>query len=137
MTKKLVVAAPLLVVAVALLAFGARSAEADERPASKAPAVEVLGEPVNCVDISRIRNPVVYDDHTIDFHLSRGEIYRNTLPDRCSQLGVEKRFAYEASIGRLCSVETISVIQARAAGPATRCSLGKFVPVRYIEAAGD
>jgi hypothetical protein len=136
MTKKLVVAAPLLVGA-ALLAFGARSEEVDQRPASKAPPVEVLGQPVNCVDISRIRNPVVHDDYTIDFQLSRGDIYRNTLPSRCSQLGVEKRIAYEASIGRLCAVETISVIQRGAAGGATRCSLGKFVPVRYIEVAGD
>jgi hypothetical protein len=136
MTKKLLVASP-VVGALALLAFGARSEEADDRPASKAPPVEVLGEPVDCIDIARIRNPVVYDDYTIDFHLSRGDIYRNTLPNRCSQLGVEKRIAYEASIGRLCSVETISVVQRGAAGSATRCSLGKFVPVRYVEAAGD
>jgi hypothetical protein len=137
MTKKLIIAATPLILGIAALSFAARSEVAAERPASKAPPVQVLGEPVDCIDISRIRNRVVHDDYTIDFQLSRGDIYRNTLPNRCSQLGVEKRIAYEASIGRLCSVETISVIQTGAAGPGTRCSLGKFVPVRYVEAAGD
>ena len=133
MAKKLLLAVPLLAGA-ALLAVSVRSQEADERPASKAPPVEVLGEPVNCVTISRIRNTQVHDDYTIDFNLGSGEIYRNTLPNRCPQLGFEESFAYEADTGQLCSIDMISVIQRGAAGRGPRCSLGKFVPVRYAEA---
>ena len=130
MAKKLLLAVPLLAGA-ALLAVSVRSQEADDRPASKAPPVEVLGEPVNCVNISRIRNTQVHDDYTIDFNLGSGEIYRNTLPNRCPQLGFEESFAYEANTGQLCSIDMISVIQRGAAGRGPRCSLGKFVPVRY------
>ena len=62
-------------------------------PQSRAPAVEVLGEPVNCILISRIRNTRVHDDFTIDFHMTGGDVFRNTLPHRCPQLGFEERFA--------------------------------------------
>ena len=136
MTKKLLVAAPLLIGA-ALLAVSVRSQGADERPASKTPPVEVLGEPVSCVNASRIRNTQVHDDYTIDFNLGGGDIYRNTLPNRCPQLGFEERFAYEVSTGQLCSVDTIAVIVGGAVGRGPRCSLGKFVPVRYAETAAD
>jgi hypothetical protein len=96
----------------------------------------VLGEAVSCVNISRIRNTVVHDDYTIDFNLTGGDIYRNTLPYRCPQLGFEERFAYEANVGQLCSIDTIMVIQGGAVGRGPRCALGKFTPVRYVEDAG-
>ena len=136
MTKKLLIAAPLAAGA-ALLSFAARSEEAGERPPSKAPPVEVVGEPVNCVNISRIRYTRVHDDYTIDFVLPGKEVYRNTLPNRCPQLGFEERFAYEANTGQLCSIDTIAVLVGGAAGRGPRCSLGKFVPVRYAETAAD
>ena len=133
MTKKLLVAVPLLVAA-AVLSLTARSEDAGDRPQSKAPPVEVLGEAVDCVTISRIRDTVVHDDYTIDFKLSGGEIFRNTLPYRCPQLGFEESFGYEADIDALCSVDTITVIQSGASGRGPRCGLGKFVPIKYPEA---
>jgi hypothetical protein len=136
MLKTLLIAAPLAAGA-ALLSFAARSQDGDERPPSKAPPVEVIGEAENCITISRIRNTRVHDDYTIDFELGGNDVYRNTLPNRCPQLGFEERFAYEASIGQLCAVDTITVIQGGAVGRGPRCGLGQFVPVRYVEAAGD
>ena len=97
----------------------------------------MLGEPVDCITISRIRTTRVHDDYTIDFELPGKEIYRNTLPNRCPQLGFEERFAYEANVGQLCSVDTIAVLVGGAAGRGPRCSLGKFTPVRYTDKAGD
>ena len=94
----------------------------------------VAGAPVDCVLVDRIRNTVVHDDYTIDFVLTGGDVYRNTLPNRCPGLGFEERFAYEASTGRLCQVDTITVLQPGAAGRGPRCGLGAFVPVRYAEA---
>jgi hypothetical protein len=134
MTKNLLVAAPLLAGA-ALLSLATRSDGAEERPPSKAPPAEVIGEPVDCVLISRIRHTVVHDDYTIDFELPGKEIYRNTLPNRCPQLGFEERFAYDANSGNLCSVDMISVIQP-GAGRGPRCQLGKFTPVRYVKDDG-
>jgi hypothetical protein len=134
MTKKLLVAVPLIAGA-ALLSFAARSQDGDERPASKARPAEAVGEPVDCISTSRINRTVVHDDYTIDFVMAGGDVYRNTLPNRCPQLGFEERFAYEVSSSQLCSVETIAVITGGAVRGGPRCSLGKFVPVRYVEAA--
>ena len=134
MTKKLLFAVP-LVAGAALLSITAHSEEAGDRPGSKARPVEVLGEPVSCISTSRIRNTEVHDDYTIDFKMSGGDVYRNTLPARCPQLGFEERFAYEVSTSQLCSVETIAVITSGAVRGGPRCSLGKFTPVRYIETA--
>ena len=109
----------------------------ENAPQTRAPAVEALGEPVSCILISRIRNTRVHDDFTIDFLLTGGDVFRNTLPNRCPQLGFEERFAYEASSGNLCSIDMISVIQGSAAGRGPRCALGPFVPVRYAEPAAN
>ena len=106
-------------------------------PQSRAPAVEVLGEPVNCVLISRIRNTRVHDDFTIDFLMLGGDVFRNTLPNRCPQLGFEQRIAYEANTGNLCSIDLISVLPAGAAGRGPRCQLGQFVPVRYKDESAN
>ena len=100
----------------------------------RAPAVEVLSEPVGCILTSRIRNTVVHDDFTIDFLMLGGEVFRNTLPNRCPQLGFEESFAYETSTGSLCSIDMISVLHS-GVGPGPRCALGPFVPVRYAEAS--
>ena len=52
------------------------------------------------------------------------------------QLGFEERFAYEANVGQLCSVDTIAVLVGGAAGRGPRCMLGKFTPVRYVAETG-
>lgn len=107
--------------------------QADREPAVRAPAVEVAGSAVECVQTSRIRNTVVHDDYTIDFVMDGGDVYRNTLPGRCPGLGFEERFAYQVSTGQLCRVDTITVLQS-GAGRGPTCGLGRFVPVRYAAA---
>src|SRR5690606_13486217 len=114
------------------LPLAACTAEADREREIRAPAVEVVGAAENCIQTSRIRNTVVHDDYTIDFRLTGGDVYRNTLPARCPSLGFEERFAYEVSTGQLCAIDTITVIDS-GAGRGLRCGLGKFVPVRYVE----
>jgi len=106
--------------------------ELDDSPRVRAPAVEVAGEAVDCLQASNIRSTRVHDDYTIDFAMTGGRIYRNTLPQRCPGLGFEERFAYELRTGRLCRVDTIKVLRPDGLrGPA--CGLGAFVPVRYAE----
>ena len=127
---------PSLVLAAMVLPLCACTDESPETtpPQSRAPAAEALGEPVSCILISRIRNTRVHDDFTIDFHMSGGDVFRNTLPNRCPQLGFEERFAYEANTGNLCSVDMFSVVQSGAAGRGPRCRFGQFVPVKLVEA---
>lgn len=120
-----------LSLATATVSLGA-CGELDETARVQAPMVEVAGEPVDCVQVSGIRNTVVHDDYTIDFQMLGGKVYRNTLPHRCPGLGFEERFAYEVRGGRLCRVETIKVLRPDGLrGPA--CGLGAFVPVHYAE----
>ena len=126
-----------LLLIAAVLPIAACAEKTESTAAVRAPAVEVAGEPRNCILVSQIQNTVVHDDYTIDFDMVGNEVYRNTLPNRCPQLGFEERFAYEANTGQLCAIDTISVLQGGAAGRGPRCSLGKFVPVRYIEPAAN
>lgn len=111
------------------------TAQAEREPAVRAPAVEVAGPAVECVQTSRIRNTVVHDDYTIDFVMNGGDVYRNTLPARCPGLGFEEKFAYRVSTGQLCRIDTITVLRP-GAGQGPTCGLGQFVPVRYSAARG-
>ena len=105
--------------------------DADSAPASRAPAAKVVGDPVSCVSLNQIRSSRVHDDRTIDFEMTGGRVYRNTLPNRCPGLGAEESFTYETSLSQLCSVDIIYVLD-RSGGGVRRgagCGLGSFVPV--------
>ena len=131
MLPKLALISLSLPLALPIAGCGART---DREPAVRAPAVEVVGEPVNCIQTSRIRNTVVHDDYTIDFEMNGDTVYRNTLPNRCPSLGFEERFAHASTTGQLCRVDTITVLHA-GGGRGTTCGLGPFVPVRYAAGA--
>ncbi|HEX9932954.1 MAG TPA: hypothetical protein VGB08_08955 [Allosphingosinicella sp.] len=85
------------------------------------------GEAQDCVIRRNIRNTVVLDDQTIDFHMHGGRILRNRLPGGCPRLGFEESFSYRAPTGRLCSGDLITVRSSTGPGPA--CPLGRFQPV--------
>ena len=115
-----------------IVALAGCAAEADTTPRIDAPAAEIVGEPVRCIQTGRIDNTRVHDDYTIDFEMLGGDIYRNTLPNGCPQLGFDRRFAYELTTNRLCSSDTITVLQSGGVGAPT-CALGQFVPVNLTE----
>jgi len=98
--------------------------------AKPVPPATPAGKPVDCVNLQDIRETRVRDDATIDFYLNGGKTYRNTLPFKCSGLGFQQSFSYKTSINRLCSLDTITVIQ-QGGGPmrGATCGLGKFQPV--------
>ncbi len=99
------------------------------------PAATPIGQPVDCVQLTQVRDTKVRDDRTIDFYLRTGEVYRNTLPLRCPDLGFQEAFSYKSYTQRLCSVDTITVLRPSSAIPlGTTCGLGKFQPVTI---AGD
>ena len=99
----------------------------------RAPAIEATGPAVSCIQTSRIQSTEVHDDFTIDFEMLGGDVYRNTLPDRCFSLGFEERFAHSSTTGSLCSVDTITVLYSDGTRGAA-CGLGEFLPIRYLEA---
>ena len=120
---------PVLPIVAMALPLAACQQPVESAPQSRAPAIEALGPAVRCIQTSRINDTRVHDDQTIDFHLLGGDVYRNTLPNRCPSLGFEERFAYKTNSSQLCSVDVITVLYSdgtRGAG----CGLGEFLPVR-------
>ncbi len=94
--------------------------------------------PQDCVSVSRIRTTHVVDDRTILFYMrGRDQVYLNELPRECPRLATEGRFAYETRVGRLCEIDTITVLESfggRFQRGAT-CRLGAFHPITEAEAA--
>ena len=96
--------------------------EADRRALAEARPV---GEPIDCVELSRIDRTRVRDNRTIDFHMRGGQVYRNRLRHECPGLAFEDSFAYRTSIGRLCSVDLVTVNR-NGGGSGPTCALGPF-----------
>lgn len=96
--------------------------EADRRSLAEARPV---GQPVDCVDLARIDRTRVRDNWTIDFHMRGREIYRNRLRHECPGLAFEDSFGYRTSLGRLCSVDLITVNR-NGGGAGPTCALGPF-----------
>jgi hypothetical protein len=102
-----------------------------ERRAKQLAEYSPVGEAVGCIDINRIDTTNVVSNDVIDFKMRGGKVFRNTLPSSCSGLVFEDRFSYRASIGRLCSVDTIRVLHSYGGRleEGVGCGLGKFQPV--------
>lgn len=115
----------------ATLALAAAPATSSDQIAQ----VRTVGEPVDCVSISRIRDTDVVDDKTIDFKMIGGKTYRNTLSNSCPGLQFEDRFSYRATTSQLCNVDTIRVLEnwggklQNGAG----CGLGKFQQIEKVK----
>ncbi|MFN3592533.1 MAG: DUF6491 family protein, partial [Thermaurantiacus sp.] len=125
-----------LLMAPLLLAACATPGDADDTAAAPrgSPTAANLvpaGEPVNCVQRNRIRSTHVLDDQTIDFVMTDGRVYRNTLPGRCPGLGFDRAFGYRTSVNQLCNVDIITVISS-GGGPrrGASCGLGMFQPMQ-------
>jgi hypothetical protein len=112
----------------AVLPLAACAAPIERAHTTDAPAARVVGEAESCITTGQIRATNVHDDYTIDFEMTGGRTYRNTLPTRCSGLGFEERFGYETTIGRLCNTDIIHVLQSDGRR-ASSCGLGEFVPI--------
>jgi hypothetical protein len=92
--------------------------------------------PEDCVATASIDRTKVIDDNTILFYMRGKKIFRNYLPRRCPGLERHERFMYQSRSGRLCSVDTITVLEQWGAQltPSFTCSLGAFQPITAEEA---
>jgi hypothetical protein len=123
----------LIVTALAALTGGASAGIS----AKKEPApVRAVGEPVNCVSLRNIRSTKVVDASTIDFKMTGGKTYRNSLPYSCPGLKYEDRFSYRTSTSQLCNVDIVRVLHDYGGRleEGVGCGLGKFQPVEKISA---
>lgn len=91
--------------------------------------------PQDCVIVTRIDDTDAIDDQNIIFRMRGDQVYRNTLPRKCPGLQRENRIAYETASSRLCSIDTITVLEDFGVGlrPGFTCRLGEFVPLSPAE----
>lgn len=113
---------------IAVAALVACAPSVERAAPDRVPAAEVTGPAVSCLTTTQISETRVRGDRTIDFRVAGGQVYRNTLPYACPELGFEQRFAYTLSIPRLCSTDIITVLHSDGARGAS-CGLGEFVPI--------
>ena len=89
-----------------------------------------------CIDTRRISDTQIIDQQNILFRMRDHTIYHNELPHRCPGLRRGKAFSYRTTISRLCSNDSITLLDTFGMGM-TRgpsCGLGKFRPVSKEEA---
>ena len=84
------------------------------------------GDVKNCITVSSIRSTDVIDDQHILFKARGGKAYLNKLPSHCPRLGIEKRISYRVTVGRLCNVDTVTVLYPMSNFSGPSCGLGKF-----------
>ena len=87
--------------------------------------------PQDCLVLASVDRTHVLDDQTILFYMRGDRAYRNYLPRKCLGLERQDRFMYETRGGRLCSIDTITVLEqwgARLERGMT-CRLGEFHPL--------
>lgn len=87
--------------------------------------------PQDCVTVSAIDATEAVDDQNVIFRMRGQRVFRNHLPRRCPGLERENRFMYETRNGRLCSIDTITVLEQFGVGfqRGFTCRLGEFVPL--------
>jgi hypothetical protein len=92
--------------------------------------------PQNCILVSSIDETDAIDDQNLIFRMRGRKVFRNHLPRKCPGLERENRIAYEARNARLCSIDTITVLEQRFGvglqGGFT-CRLGEFIPLSPAE----
>ena len=120
------------IVLASMLLTSATMAGARDRNA--VPEATPIGDAVSCVNLRNIQSTRVHGDSTIDFYMSGGKVFRNTLPNSCPSLGFEERFLYKTSLSQLCSVDIITVLQSPGLSQGPSCGLGKFQPVKLASA---
>ncbi|WEK43136.1 MAG: hypothetical protein P0Y64_17685 [Candidatus Sphingomonas colombiensis] len=117
----------------AAIAIAALSAPGSARDHNEIPVATPDGKPQSCVPIMSLRESLVRSDSVIDFHISGDRYYRVTLPQSCSGLGSERRFAYSTSLSQLCSTDIITVLYQSPPMRGASCGLGQFQPVKIAK----
>lgn len=114
---------PVLALVLGFAATGAAPAQEEDRDRNM--------DATHCVRIQSIRDIDIVNSRTLIFRMRGGEIYRNDLPHECPGLRRNDTLMYRSSVGQLCSVDIITVLQDWGFGfaPGASCGLGMFEPI--------
>ena len=114
------------------LAFGATAAEADrptDREAELARELEgwVAGEPVDCIDLNRVRSTRIIDDTAIVYDAGR-TLYVNRPRAGANSLNQWDALVTRLYSTRLCSIDTVEMLDTSSRMLSGIVFLGDFVP---------
>jgi hypothetical protein len=86
---------------------------------------------VQCVRINDIDDIDIVDSDTLIFRMRGNVVYRNDLPHRCPGLKPDDTLMYRSSVGRLCNIDIVTVLEDWGFGfaPGASCGLGMFEPI--------
>lgn len=124
---------PLLVGSLALVAGPAQAKPADhEAELARAVAGRVAGEPVDCIDLHRVRSSHIIPGTAIVYDTG-GVIYVNR-----PRGGAESMNQWDIMVNRLyspelCSIDTVQLIDQGSQMYSGTVFLGEFVPYRRVE----
>lgn len=88
-------------------------------------------EAVHCLSLNRIRSSDVISDRYILFRMRDNTAYVNVLRHACPGLRRNKAIMYRTSVGQLCDLDIITVLEDIGFGlmPGASCGLGTFQPI--------
>ncbi|HWM30046.1 MAG TPA: hypothetical protein VNQ14_16405 [Woeseiaceae bacterium] len=88
-------------------------------------------EAEHCVRVDDVDDIDIVDAETLIFRMRGGEVYRNDLPHECPGMRSSDTLMYRSSVGKLCSVDIVTVLEDWGFGfaPGVSCGLGMFHPI--------
>ena len=121
-----------------LMLGGVAQAKPQDHEAELARAIQgrVAGEPVQCIDLHRIRNSRIITDTAIIYDAG-SVIYVNRPANGADQLNQWDTMVTRTSTTQLCNVDTITMIDRASHSFTGVVFLGDFVPYRRVRTATD
>lgn len=85
----------------------------------------------HCVRVQSIDQIDIVDSDTMVFRLRGDNVYRNELPYNCPGLRPGDTLMYRTTVGQLCDIDVITVLEDWGFGfvPGASCGLGMFHPI--------
>lgn len=100
------------------------------------PASTDVGKPEQCLSLIAIQDMTIIDNRTLLFKTGPNRYYVNRLPHVCHGLDRGNPIMYKTSIGMLCNLDLITVLDPVGDGfmPGNSCGLTKFTPITKAQA---
>lgn len=86
---------------------------------------------IHCVRVQGIQRIDIVDSDTLVFRMRNGKVYRNDLPYNCPGLRRDDTLMYRTTIGQVCDLDIVTVLEDWGFGfaPGVSCGLGVFHPI--------
>ena len=122
-----------LIAALMLLGGAAQAAPVDrEAQLERALAGRVAGAPVSCIDLRRVQSSQIIDDTAI-LYRAGSTIYVNRPDNGADSLSRNDTMVTRLPTSRLCSVDTVTMVDPVSGTFMGVVFLGDFVPYRRVE----